>query len=1298
MVVSINRLNNSDIRSLLECQNEEFLEKAYLKLLDRKPDMIGLMHYARRLQSGIPRQVILAEIWNGRLDKRAISSKSTKLIKLMARYQVVRGLPLGRIRWLLIPRFGASIPDATGFDWISWASTFSGTSEKSFANKKNRFQGKLFDLSEDKSIIKDERNSDRDTLELEGKILRQERDFLQQYVDALKENNQAIRRLLLQLEIDVTDFLEPTNESLVVNQLGCIKQQVEDLIALSDDVNILVEERKARLYPLNMISRSSKGLFSWFSLGEDPHFLIQVEHKLVLKAGWFRIKLVMRSEHDQINAKLYFNYGSGFCEADTVSLPYYNNGIFVRLFYVTQDVKDIRFDPQEVKGNFIVELLHIDRIDDKQATALMLEHLHNQEQYPEDTQIEDIWNDIVLKAQQEHSEPIKELLGLYNDTFVVRLNFNDYKNWVKYYDTIKDVDRVEMLAHISTFNVHPFISVIMPTYNTPEKFLRKAIESIRYQIYPYWELCIADDASTAQHVRCVLEEYAQKDSRIKVFFRKQNGNISAASNSALELATGEYIALVDHDDEISEHALYMVAECINKYGNDVDIIYSDEDKINQDGERYDPYFKTKWNRYFIYSQNFVAHLGVYRKSIVKDIGGFRVGYEGSQDYDLLLRVLEKTSEDRIKHIPFVLYHWRNFPKNITFSSTQHHISDQSAYHALNEFFSRANERVLLTESNSVKGCWNQLFELYLQPSVTIIIPTKDNLEILRTCIDSLIFNTDYQGELEVIIVDNFSKKIETFEYYKAIKNLNAPFRLVVMYDKGEFNYSRLNNMAVSQASGDIIVFLNNDVKTINKNWLKRMVSIATREDVGVVGAKLLYDNNTVQHVGVTLGIYGIASHPFRGIPSDQNIYFGFPNLLREVSSVTAACMGVKKSLFLKVGGFDETLFPISYNDVDLSLKLLALGYKNIFDPMIRLYHFESRSRGADDSLAKIMQHRRASKNMILKYGSLLKNDYYYSPNLSLENENFEISFPPRIAKPWRNWIEFLVPFHRGDVLLAAQVAEYAHNIGIPLRLHVSSELKNIVTDLNPSYKVETVACGLPNAENTSAYYEVAKKLVQSRLDFSGKFACVHGDVDFKTNGLNIVEKMLHELELPIDSLLNNIRPYPSKKQSLSVNRKTLLLHPVGGWDLKSMPEQFVDKLVNYFNLNGYDVVQIGGEKDKIFASCNANILKNYSLTDWVPLFESAAAVLCVDSWISHFAAIMDVNHVVFYGSTNSFYTNSRRHFVEKNSIFKIVETLVDCSPCDNLECKLFPKNYCHSFDLIELESLDEFLLKIETKQ
>lgn len=875
---------------------------------------------------------------------------------------------------------------------------------------------------------------------------------------------------------------------------------------------------------------------------------------------------------------------------------------------------------------------------------------------------------------------------------------SDYDSWISQYDTLHTADRVAIKKHIASFDKLPTFSVVMPTYNTPKKFLRETIESVRNQLYPYWELCVADDASTLTHVRKILERYSRLDSRIKIVFREHNGHISAASNSALELATGDYVALLDHDDVLSEHALYMVAECINRYNGQVDVIYTDEDKLDRDGRRYDPYFKACWNRYFIHSQNYVAHLGVYRKTAVDKVGGFRVGYEGSQDYDLLLRIIENTSDDKIKHVPFVLYHWRNFSGNVTFSSTQHHISDRSACKALTEHFGRLGEKIVFSESRTVKGCWDQDFILETEPSVSIIIPTKDNVDILNDCIESIISGTDYSGILEVIIVDNNSKRPETFNYLQELVRKSLPFSTKVIYDKGEFNYSRLNNLAVKEAGGEVIVFLNNDVKAIDRLWLKRMVAIAVREDVGVVGAKLLYGNNTVQHAGVVLGIYGIASHPFRGIPADKNVYFGYPNLLREVSAVTAACMVIRKSIFFEAGGFDESLFPISFNDVDLSLKIQSLGYKNIYTPMARLYHFESKSRGADDTVDKLMKHRRASRNMILKYSASLTKDRFYSPNLSLGNENYELSDPPRIGKPWRNWVEFVVPFHRGDVLLAVQVAENARMDGVRVRLHVASELKSMVTNFNPSFEVESLSINLPTAAQTPAYYEIAKKLVTSRSDFSGKLASIHGAIDFRTNGLDIVEKMLHELEMPIDRLLDNKKPTTTSRKYPAINKRTILLHPFGGWELKSMPSHFIVKLVNLANKAGYQVVQIGGQNDAVCPVCDGAILKNHTMHDWALIFQSAAAAFCVDSWVSHFSAIMDVNHIVFYGSTRSIYTNSRRHFAQKESAFLIVDSLVKCSPCDNFVCKEYQKTYCHSFDMINLDKISAFLRDLRDKQ
>lgn len=867
-----------------------------------------------------------------------------------------------------------------------------------------------------------------------------------------------------------------------------------------------------------------------------------------------------------------------------------------------------------------------------------------------------------------------------------------YSVWIARHDTLNSCDRDAIKAHIATWRNPPLISVIMPVYKPNPSFLRDAIESIRTQLYSNWELCIADDRSDDATISHILTTYANSDHRIKVTFRAENGHISAASNSALQLATGEFVAFVDHDDLIPEHALYMISLYIQQHHGNVDILYSDEDKIGYDGQRYDPYFKPDWNRYQIYGQNYVAHLGVYRKSLVDAVNGFRIGYEGSQDYDLLLRILDCINDDRIVHVPFILYHWRNFHGNRTFSALNHDKSDESAYCSLLDHFARNSETVSLTQITSVKGSWDPDFRMEEAPHVSIIIPAKDKIHLLKECMDGLINRTNYPC-FEVIIIDNNSVEKETFAFYEYLTNAQLRFRCHIEYDKCEFNYSRLNNVAVKYAKGDVIAFLNNDIGIINADWLWRLVSIARRSDVGAVGPKLLYRNRALQHAGVTLGIYGVASHLFRGSAAHQNVYFGHPLLIREVAAVTGACLVLKKNIFTKIGGFDENRFPISYNDVDLCLRLRSMNWKNVYIPSVELYHYESMSRGRDDTYGKIVSHRTASRNMVLKYGSILRHDPFYNENLALDSEHVKLAFPPRVTKPWRNWIELVVPFHRGDVLLAIQVACHAESIGVRVRLHVAKEYEELVSAFKPQFAVEMLECGVPTPSEAMAVARRVIYSIENRKDYSGRLASLHSGIDFKTNGLDIVERLFNEMDVPIDSLMENV--YPDGYQEVSVDQRVtkqvILLHATGGWNLKSLPDFFVEDVVEYCHSYGYDVIQIGGPKDKRIPMCDGELVGEFSVSKWARMLEKSAGVICVDSWIAHLSAIIDVNHIVIYGPTRSVYTNSRRHFMKKRAKAFIIESKMECSPCDSVRCMKFSDKHCRSFAMIDKAELGQFI-------
>jgi len=570
-----------------------------------------------------------------------------------------------------------------------------------------------------------------------------------------------------------------------------------------------------------------------------------------------------------------------------------------------------------------------------------------------------------------------------------------YAEWVRQYDTLTPEDIQTISSNINQLEFKPLISIVMPVYNTPEQWLRIAIESVLAQIYSDWELCIADDASSSPHVRPLLEEYQQRDPRIKVVFRSENGHISAASNSALALATGEFIALLDHDDELAPHALYMVAVEVNRHP-DADIIYSDEDKIDEEGRRFQALFKPDWNPDLFFSQNYISHLGVYRTSIIKQIGGFRIGYEGSQDYDLCLRCVANTETSRIRHIPLVLYHWRAIAGSTAVSTHQKSYAEQAAVRALSDYFQAIHKSITVKA-----GKWHTTYVVTYPlpetlPLVSLIIPTRDGYAVLKRCIESIRKKTDYQN-YELIIVDNQSTESETLDYLKALERRGIA--RILRYD-APFNYSAINNFAVQEAAGEIVGLLNNDLEVISKGWLTEMVRHVIRPEIGAVGAKLYYPTNRIQHAGVALGIGGVAGHLHHGYFREQLGYSGRLVLVQDFSAVTAACLLVRKAVYEEVGGLDEENLAIAYNDIDFCLKVREAGYRNLWTPFAELYHHESFSRGYETSPEKQARFDRETALMRHRWGSLLDNDPYYSPNLTLDAPDYTLAWPPRVDKPW----------------------------------------------------------------------------------------------------------------------------------------------------------------------------------------------------------------------------------------------------------------------------------------------------------
>ncbi len=567
-----------------------------------------------------------------------------------------------------------------------------------------------------------------------------------------------------------------------------------------------------------------------------------------------------------------------------------------------------------------------------------------------------------------------------------------YGLWVKQYDTIDETTRAAIRQRIAGFKDAPRISVVMPTYNPKPEWIKEAIESVRTQLYPNWELCIADDASSDSAIRPLLETYAREDARIKVVFREQNGHISAASNSALEIATGEWIALLDHDDVLPEHALYCVVDAIIKKPS-IRFLYSDEDKIDADGHRHDPHFKCDWNLDLFYSQNMCSHLGVYHKSLIDKVGGFRIGIEGSQDYDLLLRCIEHIDVNAIHHIPRVLYHWRVHATSTAAGSEAKPYTAIAGERALNEHFARLQ---LACKAEWVGYGYRVHYALpNPMPLISLIIPTRNGLHLIRQCIQSIVEKTIYPN-YEIIVVDNGSDDPATLKYFVSLTQ-KQDGRVRVVRDARPFNYSALNNAAVAQAKGDLVGLINNDIEVINPAWLSEMVSLAIQPGVGAVGAKLLYPNDTLQHGGVLLGIGGVAGHANKYVPQPCHGQFSRTRLIGSYSAVTAACLVIRKSIYLEVGGLNEKDLTIAFNDVDFCIRVREAGYRNVWTPYAELYHHESATRGVEDNPEKQARFASEVNYMLQRWGDLLTMDPAYNPNLTLEHENFGLAWPPRVA-------------------------------------------------------------------------------------------------------------------------------------------------------------------------------------------------------------------------------------------------------------------------------------------------------------
>jgi len=553
-----------------------------------------------------------------------------------------------------------------------------------------------------------------------------------------------------------------------------------------------------------------------------------------------------------------------------------------------------------------------------------------------------------------------------------------YKKWIE----INEPNKEELEKQkITKFDYNPLISIITPLYNTKKEFFIQYIESIQNQTYQNLEICLVDASDEKLDY---IEDLIKEDKRIKYKKLKENKGISENSNEAIKMAKGEYIALIDHDDIISKFAFYEIVKKLNE-NRDIDFIYSDEDKFENDLEnRYLPFFKPDFSEDFLRSNNYICHLSIIRKTLLEEIGCFRKEFDGAQDYDLFLRISEKTN--KIAHIPKILYHWR-----VHLLSTSHNMETkmyaiEAGRKAIEEHLKRLENEDIEVINEEPLGLYRIKTKLKDNPLISIIIPNKDSISYLKRAISSILKST-YKN-YEIIIVENNSKNKKTFKYYDKIKQ-NEKIKVLEYKEKG-FNFSKINNFAFKFAKGEYILLLNNDIEVINKDWLEEMLMLCKRKNVGIVGAKLLYKDNTIQHSGVVLGMGSVAGHVNKMLSDNDPGYYGRAKVINNYSAVTAACLMTKKDLYEKVNGLDENL-EVAFNDIDYCMKIRKLDKLVAYTPYAKLYHYESKTRGYEDTEEKKKRFEGEINLFKNKWKNELQNgDPYFSPNLDLYSEQCEI--------------------------------------------------------------------------------------------------------------------------------------------------------------------------------------------------------------------------------------------------------------------------------------------------------------------
>lgn len=555
-----------------------------------------------------------------------------------------------------------------------------------------------------------------------------------------------------------------------------------------------------------------------------------------------------------------------------------------------------------------------------------------------------------------------------------------YSKWIqKHLPSPKELEEQKKYQ----FLYRPKISIVIPLYRTPEKYLCEMIDSVLNQSYSNWELCLSDGSGEDSPLTQLLKQYEKKDSRIKVVYNNRQLHIAENTNEAIKIATGDFIAFSDHDDLLTPDAMFHVAKAVNE-NMELEVLYSDEDKVSAGNKFMQPHMKPDFNIDLLRTVNYICHLFVVKKTMIEKVGMLRPEFDGAQDYDFILRCVEATN--RIYHIPRILYHWRFFEGSTAENPESKLYAFEAGKRAIEAHYERVGIRAEVMQGEFL-GLYRTRYIRDKDPLVSILIPNKDHTDDLDRCIRSIEEKSTYHN-YEYIIIENNSDQEETFAYYKKLQEENP--KAHVVYWDGEFNYSAINNYGVSFANGEYLLLLNNDVEVINADWLEEMLGYCMRDDVGIVGARLYYPDDTIQHAGVVIGFGGIAGHAFVQQKRGTTGYCHRIICAQDYSAVTAACMMVKKSVFEEVGGLTEEL-KVAFNDVDFCMKVRQAGKLVVYNPYVELYHYESKSRGLEDTPEKVARFNSEIKKFSERWPEILKNgDPYYNPNLTLKSQDFSL--------------------------------------------------------------------------------------------------------------------------------------------------------------------------------------------------------------------------------------------------------------------------------------------------------------------